>query len=83
MTFEEEQSTIAEAAAKFPERFGLRAFPGEEFSIDLQASYWDSGYMYGKPHHEPGPMLYVYVHKDSKYLAFSKGTPAELRREVI
>jgi hypothetical protein len=82
ISWQEQQDIIASEAAKFPTTFKLRAWGEDIFSINLLASYWDTGYLYGKPHHEPGPMLYVYIHKDGKQLAFSKGTPEELRREI-
>ena len=66
---------VKAAANKFPKVFGLRAFPGDRFTINTSASYESGGAV----------LLYTYtVPADgSRGLAFSKGTPAELRREVI
>ena len=64
---------VKEEAAKFPESFGLRAFPGQRFTINESASY-------ESPFGSGNVMLYTYTEDG---LAFSKGSPAELRREVI
>jgi hypothetical protein len=58
------------AAAEFPGIFGLRAFPGQRFVVNRSASYVSRDEV----------MLYVYT---ADGLAFSKGTPEELRREVV
>ncbi|NQY04271.1 MAG: hypothetical protein HRT76_13600 [Halieaceae bacterium] len=83
-----ERELIAEAIAAFPAEFGLRAFPGDVFHIELDACYWDCGMYMGKPDHKPGPMLYVYIKKYTAtgtpdWLSFSKGSPSELRRQMI
>ena len=62
-------TTIRDEIAKFPETFGLRAFPGDRFSLNESASYVSGG----------TTMLYVFT---AEGLAFCKGTPAELRRVV-
>jgi hypothetical protein len=61
--------TVKEEAAKFPKTFGLRAFPGDRFTINESASYMSAGRV----------MLYIFT-EDGK--AFSKGTPEEIEREV-
>lgn len=89
-----ERELIAEAIAAFPKEFGLRAFPGDTFRIEEGACYWDCGIIGGEPDHDPGPMLYTYIKRnpdkpmpafpvERDWLSFSKGTPAELRREVV
>ena len=62
-------------AAKFPATFGLRAFPGQKCTINESASYESRGEV----------LLYTFtVPTDgSKGLAFAKGTPRELLREVL
>jgi len=60
---------ITDIIATFPESFGLRAFPGDRFTLNQSASYESGGQI----------MLYVYT---ADGLAFCKGTPTELRREV-
>jgi hypothetical protein len=68
---------IQDAIARFPEEFGLRAFPGDKFRISAACSYlrdWD----------DPGSVM-LYTHRlceDGKWKAFAKGTESELRREV-
>lgn len=74
LTWDQEQEAVKKAAEAFPDEFGLRAFPGDTFSISLPASFYSEAY---------GVQLYVYVKRDDKWLAFSKGTPEELRREVV
>lgn len=63
---------VSKAAAKFPESFGLRGFPGQRFKINKAASY-------ESPINSGNVLLYVFT-EDGK--AFSKGTPSELRREI-
>ena len=65
-------NTVKTEAAKFPESFGLRGFPGQRFSINESASY-------ESPFGSGNVMLYVFT-EDGQ--AFSKGSPSELRREV-
>ncbi len=60
---------ISAVIATFPETFGLRAFPGDKFTLNRAASYESGGQI----------MLYVYT---ADGLAFCKGSPVELRREV-
>lgn len=78
----DEGRIIDEAVASFPATFGLRAFPGKVFHIERSQCYWDNGMLYGKPDHEAGPMLYIFTGEEGG-LAFSKGSPAELRREIV
>lgn len=61
---------IAEAAAAFPEKFGLRAFPNQRFTINQRQSYVSRGEVF----------LYIFT-EDGQ--AFTKGTPDELEREVV
>ncbi len=72
----EEQKAIDEAAAKLPERFGLRAFPDKVFKINRSQSYVSDV--------DREVMLYTYVlSDDGEWKAFAKGTVDELLREVI
>src|SRR5262245_54751443 len=65
---------IAQADAQFPEFFKLRAFPGKRFRINLSASYISEGQV----------VLYTDVEsQDGAWLAFAKGSPAELQAEVV
>ena len=73
-----EDQIIREAMAEFPEEFGLRRFPGEKFKIAPGACFvrdWD----------DPNSvMLYTArLCEDGTWKAFAKGTPAELKREVV
>ena len=61
---------IAQAIAEFPETFGLRGFPGKRFSLSQRSSYVSGGEV----------MLYTVT---SEGLDFTKGTPAEIRAEVV
>jgi len=61
---------VTEARSQFPDTFGLRGFPGERFHINESASYVSGGEV----------LLYVFTEGGE---AFSKGTPAELRRELV
>ena len=63
---------ISESIATFPESFGLRAFPGQRFTLNRSASY-ESPFGSGQF------MLYVFTAEGE---AFCKGTPEELRRAV-
>lgn len=74
----DESKVKREAIARFPEEFGLRAFPGDKFRISYGASYfrtWDD---------PDSLMLYTErLCEDGKWKDFAKGTEAELRREVV
>lgn len=65
---------IVNAAAEFPETFGLRAFPGEKFRVSISASYVSDGQV----------MLYtdVWSRARGEWQSFAKGTPAELRAQI-
>ena len=74
---------VADAIAQFPAEFGLRAFPGEIFRVSERSSYV-SDY--------PAPdTVYLYTERKSGtnvdgatlWQSFAKGTPAELRAEVV
>lgn len=68
---------LKNAIALFPARFGMRRFPGDVFRISTQDSYvGDNG----------EPILYterLSPQTESYWLAFAKGTVAEVRREVV
>jgi len=66
------EKMVAEAAAEFPATFGLRRFAGK-FRISLEASYVGA----------EGVMLYTQVERGGQWLDFAKGTPAELRAQVV
>jgi hypothetical protein len=68
------EKKLAEAVASFPATFGLRAFPGDVFRVGPHSSYVnDSG----------EPTLYTEVRRGDQWLSFAKGTPAELRCEIV
>jgi hypothetical protein len=73
------ERNLAEAIASFPATFGLRAFPGDTFRISRTSSYVnDTGAL----------MLYTEIKKTdfgnaNDWLSFAKGTPEELRREIV
>ena len=73
-SYEERVKMITDAAAQFPEAFGLRGFPGDVFRISKGASYVnDSGAV----------TLYTQrLVRPGGWLDFAKGTPGELLAEV-
>jgi hypothetical protein len=76
MGTKEEIAKIKAAIEKFPEFFGLRAFPGRRFKILLGQCFFSEGRI----------QLYTYIEdpdETGEWLAFSRGTPIELRREVV
>jgi len=70
MTWREDEKRVQEEAAKFPKVFGLRRFPGKRFEIVLSQSYVSDDKV----------LLYVFLEGGD---AFAKGTPEELRREIV
>ena len=80
-TRSEEKTMIEKAASAFPAEYGLRAFPGRRFRISIEDSYlaYESG-----DDQPPVILLYTHVFSDERgeWLAFAKGTPSELRKEV-
>jgi hypothetical protein len=68
---ESDAQKIDAAVTRFPDRFGLREFPGSSFYIERAACFVSEGRV----------MLYTYVYESG--LAFSKGTEDELRREIV
>jgi len=62
---------------RFPTTFGLRAFPGRQFTINEGASYVTT---FARDETCGAVMLYVYT-EDGK--AFSKAHPSELRSEIV
>ena len=71
--YQEQQKQLDAAIARFPATFGLRAFPGRTFRIEPAASWFGDN----------GPVLYVYALDSSgSWLAFSKGSEAELKKEI-
>jgi hypothetical protein len=73
MTWQEKKDAIEKAADSFPIEFGLRAFPGDVFSISKSASYMSEDVIY----------LYTVVKRGDSWLSFAKGTVSELRREIV
>ncbi len=74
MNHRQQEAAIATAAAEFPAEFGLRAFPGDRFKIVPRDCYMRS---------ETEVMLYTHVKRGDTWLAFAKGTPAELKAEMV
>lgn len=68
-----EYEQIEAAAAEFPETFGLKAFPGKVFRISLAASYVSGGQV----------LLYTAIQDGDRWESFAKGTPAELRAQIV
>jgi hypothetical protein len=75
MTREEEHLAVQEAIARFPETFGLRAYPGETFRIGVRESYYSD--------HQRQVLLYTQRKMpDGQWRDFAKGSEEELRREL-
>lgn len=74
-----EQLAIDAIIATFPDRFGLRNFPGDIFRISASNSYFTGpGECGGKV------MLYTQRERDGgEWIDFAKGTESELRAQVI
>lgn len=80
MTRSEQRDYIQKVADEFPKTFGLQGFPGETFRIGIRESY----FVDNSP--TPSSTMYLYTQRlDAKgeWLDFAKGTPAELRRQVV
>ncbi len=79
MTWTEKKASVGHEIARHRERwgetFGLRAFPGEKFSIVEGSSFYCA----------LGVLLYTYrcSEKRQEWLSFSKGSPSELHRESV
>jgi hypothetical protein len=65
---------VADAIKQFPETFELRAFPGKMFRISPEASYIND---------YDGVTLYTQVLRDGEWLDAVKGSPEELRRDMV
>lgn len=78
MTWHEQRQAVAAAIAEFPVEFGLRAFQGDVFSISTTGSYISDF---------PAPgTIYLYTCRKTEgggWDPHSKGTPAELRRQIV
>lgn len=73
MNRNEEMEQIDKAIATFPQRFGLRQYPGDVLSLSRYASYFSGDTM----------QLYVGIERRGKWDAFCKGTPEELRAQIV
>ncbi len=74
---------LDDAIAQFPAEFGLRPFPGKLFRISRNASYISGGLFGGGAVPEHEIRLYTQVLKDGQWLDFAKGSPDELRAQVV
>lgn len=78
-SFPDQRAILATIIARFPETFGLRAFPGETFRLSLDASYFPRLL----DRDESLALLYTQRLVGGQWLCFAKGTIAELSREII
>ena len=67
------QEKVDEVIARFPETFGIRAFPGKVFSISRFNSYWNGREV----------MLYTQRKEGDNWLDFCKGTERELSVQIV
>lgn len=74
LSSEERAALIQAAAQQLPETFGLRAFTGDTFRVNLSSSYLTE---------TNRVMLYTDILKGDKWLSFAKGTLSELKEELI
>jgi len=70
---DEAKKLVQDAIARFPETFGLRAFPGETFRIGV----WESYYSQEKV------LLYTQKLTKGEWVDFAKGTEDELRKQIV
>ena len=87
LMLEERTDLIRKEMATFPTEFGLRGFPGKRFRISIGDSYVTQEQREGgapDDYKAPAILLYTHVFSDERgeWLAFAKGTPSELRKEV-
>lgn len=75
--FVDAEKAIAVAIARFPETFGLRAFPGETFRISQAASFLRDR------RDAKSVQLYTQRLKGDTWLDFSRGSEPELRRNLV
>ena len=69
----EHHKEIRSVVRRFPAEFGLRAFPGERFRINLSDCYVSQGKV----------ILYAAVRRGERWEAFCKGDVEEILREVV
>jgi hypothetical protein len=80
------QDAITEHRARFGEVFGLRAFPGDRYTIDERASFYSPGaepnewYPEGK---EPSVQIVLDVERDGEWRSMGRGSTEELNRESV
>jgi hypothetical protein len=67
---------VREAVASFPAVFKLRAFPNDLFQVHPGESYWSE--LNGGE-----VLVYTFVLRETGWTAFAKGTPAELRGQLV
>jgi hypothetical protein len=72
--WERNRALVAEVIASFPATFGLRAFPGLTFRLNTLGSYVSP---------DLGVQLVTQVERDGKWLDFARGTPDELRQNMV
>jgi hypothetical protein len=72
-TWEQAQTEIKAAISKFPNTFGLRAFPGKVFRLSEASSYFSDETLY----------LYTEVQDRDSWLSFGKGTVSEVSSQIV
>jgi hypothetical protein len=74
-SYEEEREMIRAAAAQLPAEFGLRAFPGKRFRVNVWQSYYHEG--------RAEILLYLDVRQDGKWLSFDKDSVEAIKRVMV
>jgi hypothetical protein len=75
-TPEEHAHMMGAEISRFPGMFSLRGFFGHVFRINVQTSFYPSAA-------SDVPMLYTEIARDGEWYDFAKGTPADLRGQMI
>ena len=83
LSYQEELERVANEVDKFPLVFGMRAWPGDTFRLSPGASYWSPGFDNECGKQDPGVILYTQIKDGDEWHDFAKGTPEELRREIV
>lgn len=74
--WEAEKQAVSEAVSRYKGKvFGLRSCPGKTFCVSESSSFWGE--------REQAPLLYTYIKDEDRWLAYAKGTEAELLRQMI
>lgn len=83
MDWKEKQQAVKDAIKEFPKEFGLKAFPGDVFTISESASYYGEAFDNEWGSSPGGVMLYTYIKDGDRWNSFAKGSVEELRKNIV